>query len=483
MQRRRQVVRSCRWCLLLVVGVGPISAAISPAWAREQAGPATPAAVAAPPPSAAQERELLRLLSDALEQVRAHYIDSQLSERELIDAAIQGMVSRLDPYSHYVRPEELDQFRKGIEREFIGIGIQVAERDGRLQIISPLHGTPAWRAGLRAGDQILQINDTSTRDLSLVDAMRLMSGEVGSEVQISVLHLNEGQAETVTLKRELIQEPTVLGYRRLAAGEWDYFCDLSAKIGYIRITSFSRKTADDLSQTLQQLLADGMRGLVVDLRFNPGGMLNQAIEASDLFLHEGRIVSMVGRSMDDRVWDAREDGTIIPRGFPVGVLVNRYSASAAEIVSAALQDNQVAVIVGERTWGKGSVQNIVELEQGKSALKLTTAGYQRPSGKNIHRAAGAAETDDWGVQPDAGFAVPSNDLERYELGRHLAWLGAAPPPDGPPAARRDGEVATESDDPAEFVDRQLDRALEYVRGRLSASPTAAASGTARQTGS
>jgi carboxyl-terminal processing protease len=478
MQRERHVVRSYRWLFFLALSAGQLVAALPRARTQEAA---EPAAAADESRQRMQERELLRLLSDTLEQVRAHYVDARISERELIEAAIEGMVSRLDPYSHYIRPEELDQFRKGVEREFIGIGIQVSERDGHLQIISPLYGTPAWRAGLRAGDRILQINDTSTRDLSLTDAMRLISGESGTEVKISVLHPNETQAETVTLKRELIQQPTVLGYRRQSAGQWDFFCDPSSKIGYIRIAAFSRKTADDVGQTLQQLLADGMQGLVLDLRFNPGGMLNQAIEVSDLFLHQGRIVSIAGRATDERAWDARSDGTLVPRDFPVAVLVNRFSASAAEIVSAALQDNRAAVVVGERTWGKGSVQNIVELERGKSALKLTTAGYQRPNGKNIHRAAGAADTDDWGVRPDEGFGVPCTDRELFELSLHLTQWDAAPQPSDGPHAAPGGDHVPAGDDaqgPTDgappFVDRQLDKALEYVRGRLSAPQAAAA---------
>ncbi len=181
--------------------------------------------------------------------------------------------------------------------------------------------------------------------------------------------------------REHIQQPTVIGFHRNKEGIWDFFCDKDQKIAYVRIAAFSHNTSRDLEQVLNQLMQEGMRGLVVDLRFNPGGMLSEAIKVSDLFLHEGRIVSIEGRSTPQQVWDARDEGTIIPRGFPVAVMVNRFSASAAEIVSACLQDNQVATVVGERTWGKGSVQNVIELEQGKSALKLTTAGYHRPSGR------------------------------------------------------------------------------------------------------
>jgi carboxyl-terminal processing protease len=457
----RLAVQACAAGLVLVLGALLSSegrAADAPeAPAPQTAAPSNPAV----PPSA-DERELIRLLADTLEQVRANYVDAHVSERELVEAAINGMMSKLDPYSDYITPKELDQFRKGVEREFVGIGIQVAERDGQLQIVSPLFGTPAWRAGLRAGDRILAIGDTSTRGLSIDDSIKLMAGESGTEVTVSVLHRADSQPTTVTLKRELIQQPTVSGYRRNAEGVWDYFCDADHKIAYVRLAAFGRTTADDLAQVLQQLNSLGMQGLVLDLRFNPGGRLNQAIEVSDLFLHEGRIVSVVGRVNNPPPWDARDEGTLIPRGFPMAVLVNRFSASAAEIVSACLQDHKVAVIVGERTWGKGSVQNIIELEHGKSALKLTTAGYQRPSGKNIHRTPGATEADQWGVMPDDGFAIQYSDSDLLNLGMRFNQLDALSDQSSPESAAADAAQTP----PTEFVDRQLDKAVEYLRGRL-----------------
>ena len=337
----------------------------------------------------ADEKELIRLFADTLEQVKSKYVESDVTDRELIEAAIRGMISKLDPYSNYIPPQDLDQFRKGVEREFVGIGIQVSDpdRDGHLQIVSPLFGTPAWRAGLRAGDRILEIDDTSMRGLSLDDAIKLMGGKVGSEVTVTVLHPDGKQAETVQLTRERIQQPTVLGFQRNGEGVWDFSCDKDHKIGYVRIAAFSRNTSRDLEQVLKQSLQEGMQGLVMDLRFNPGGMLSEAIKVSDLFLHEGRIVSIQGRSTPEQIWDARQEGTLIPKGFPVAVLVNRFSASAAEIVSACLQDNKVATIVGERTWGKGSVQNIIELEHGKSApevdhCRLPSSQRQEHSSRN-----------------------------------------------------------------------------------------------------
>jgi carboxyl-terminal processing protease len=252
------------------------------------------------------------------------------------------------------------------------------------------------------------------------------------------------------MKREMIQVATVLGDKYKDNAEWDFLIDEKDKIGYIRLTHFSRRSGDELLDALRALQKDGMKGLVLDLRFNPGGLLSQAIQICDFFVEEGRIVSTKGRNTDERVWDAHKGGTF--SGFPMVVLVNRYSASASEIVSACLQDHKRAKVVGERTWGKGSVQNVIELEGGASALKLTTASYHRPSGKNIHRFPNAKDTDDWGVMPDEGFKVEFNDKQ---LSEYVDY-------------RRDRDVLGEDGPPkSEFKDIQLAKALEYLKQELS----------------
>jgi len=253
--------------------------------------------------------------------------------------------------------------------------------------------------------------------------------------------------------------PTVLGDVRNADDSWKWMYDDQKKIGYIRITAFARHTAEELRKALDQLAREGVRGLVLDLRFNPGGLLSAAVEVSDMFISSGRIVSTQGRNTSPKVWEAHAKGTFQP--VPMAVLVNRYSASASEIVAACLQDHGRAVIVGERTWGKGSVQNVVRLEDGASALKLTTASYQRPSGKNIHRFKGAGEKDDWGVIPDKGFEVKLSapEMRRLVAARRQKDI-----------IRKAGETEAEpEDDGARFgaVDRQLKKALEYLDKRLS----------------
>jgi carboxyl-terminal processing protease len=211
-----------------------------------------------------------------------------------------------------------------------------------------------------------------------------------------------------------------------------------------------------MADVLKRLQAEGMEGLVLDLRFNPGGLLSEAIRVSDLFVRDGDIVSTEGRMSPKRTWQAKAEGTLIREGFPVAVLVNRFSASASEIVSACLQDHQIATVIGERTWGKGSVQNVIEMEGGRSALKLTTAGYQRPSGKNIHRKEGAKEEDEWGVKPDDGYELRFSPMEIAKLDNHFrqqSILG-------------DDDLEDLQEEP--YVDRQLAKAMECIGEKLPA---------------
>ena len=463
--------------------------------------------------------ELYKVLADTLDQVERNYV-KDISRRQLIESAIEGVLEKLDPYSSYITPDELSRFKSSVESQFGGIGIQITIDREQLKVLSPLVGTPAYRAGIQAGDSIVEIEGKSTDGINLDEAVRRLKGEAGTSVTLTVVPAGTSERKTIKVEREMIHIDTVLGDLRSTGDAWDYLLDRQKGIGYIRLTAFSRDTAQDLKKALEQLKSAGMKGLILDLRFNPGGLLTSAIEISDLFVAKGRIVSTSGRNTPERVWDAQEDGTY--SGFPMVVLVNRYSASASEILAACLQDHARAVVIGERTWGKGSVQNVIELEEGRSALKLTTASYKRPNGKNIHRFPGAKETDEWGVIPSPGFKLQLSDQEMRDLYRYRADRDvlarreaakpadaakeAAPPkeskettkPDAPPAAsteepkKSDGpEVPAKSDvpevpakpagadvtaksdaaeapvKPAEFVDRQLQKAYDHLTAGLA----------------
>jgi len=402
--------------------------------------------------------ELMKVFVDTFEQVERNYV-KDVDRRELMEAAIQGMISKLDPYSSYITPQELTQFSEAVEQEFGGIGIQVQidDQTKRPTVMTPLPGTPAYKAGVRAGDVIMEIEGKSTEGFRIDMVVKLLKGKPGEPVTIGVQHAGSETVEQVRIVRDVIHVATVMGDKYKTDETWDYMIDPEKKIGYIRLTHFSRRSADELRDALNQLIAEGMKGLVLDLRFNPGGLLSQATEISDMFIESGKIVSTKGRNTPERSWEAKKDGTF--SGFPMVVLVNHFSASASEIVSACLQDHKRAAIVGERTWGKGSVQNVIELEGGSSALKLTTASYHRPSGKNIHRFPGATDDDEWGVMPDKDLELK---LSLQETKDYLDY-------------RRDRDVLSKDGPPkSEYVDRQLQKGIEVLVKQLADGKSAPA---------
>ena len=399
--------------------------------------------------------ELMRMFAETFEQIDQNYV-KDLDRRELMEAAIQAMLQRLDQYSAYIPRTRMDQFTQSVEEEYGGIGIRVEINDNReLTVVTPLPGGPAYFAGVRSGDRIVEINGESAVGFSTNDAVEKLKGPRGGEVKIGVRRAGSdlnSEIETISLVRDIIQLDTVLG-DRFSDGKWDFMLDKENKIGYVRLTHFSRKSSDELRSAMQTLTENGMKGLVLDLRDNPGGLLSQATQIADMFIEEGVIVSTKGRNVPEQSWKATKPGTF--GGFPMAVIVNRVSASASEIVSACLQDQKRAIVVGERSWGKGSVQNVIDLEEGRSALKLTTASYFRPSGRNIHRFPESTPEDEWGVSPDEGYRVR---FTRNEFGE---WR----------EARRDGDVIREGDQAgtskSDFVDRQLKKAMDYVAGKIT----------------
>lgn len=396
--------------------------------------------------------EALQLLVDSLEEIDRNYV-TPVDRRRLVEAAIRGMVRELDANSKYVPPEQVRDFRSDIESEFGGIGVQIGLQNNQLVVTAPLLGTPAHRAGVLAGDILLEINGQPTAGLSINEAIDRLKGEVDTEVAIKFRRPHDQSEPTVKLKRELIKVATVLGDRRHGPDEWDFIYDQSRKIAYLRITTFGRNTAEELQAVLENLSAAGVQGVVLDLRFNPGGLLSEAIEVCDMFIDSGRIVSTQGRNSKPKYWEAKKDGAFTQ--FRLAVLVNRYSASAAEIVAACLQDHGRAAIVGERTWGKGSVQSIIDLEGGRSALKLTTSTYFRPSGKNIHRHEGDDEDQEWGVLPNHGLEVKLTEDDLQTLSKWRRQRDIPPTKNPLPESEID------------FEDRQLSVAVDYLRGELA----------------
>jgi carboxyl-terminal processing protease len=300
----------------------------------------------------------------------------------------------------------LPEFNKSTRGKFGGIGIQIGMRRSMLTVISPLEGTPAFRAGVMAGDLIIEIEGKSTENLRLEDAVKTLTGDPGTKVRIKVRHMT-GDLEEFTITRAIIEVQTIKGYKRGDGEHWDYFIDPDKKIAYVRLTSFTEASAADLRRAIDQLLKDGMKGLILDLRFDPGGILKTAVEVCDMFIEDGVIVQTKGRTTPHWEATATRSGTV--PFFPMAVLINGYSASASEIVSGCLQDHHRAIIVGERSFGKGSVQNVIPLEGEKAALKLTTSKYYLPSGRNIHRDEDMTEKDEWGVMPDIVIPMTPED--------------------------------------------------------------------------
>jgi carboxyl-terminal processing protease len=315
---------------------------------------------------------------------------------------------------------------------------------------------------MRAGDEILEINGQTTEEISLKEAVNLMRGLPGTPISIKIQHLGEDQPFELTLKRDIIPIESVLGDTRHDDGSWRFVLESHPQIAYVRITTFGEQTVVELKHAFA-FDDEEVAALIIDLRSNAGGLLTAAVETCDLFLDSGDIVSTRGRNgVERQSYPAAAGPTIVDPHIPTVILTNKYSASASEIVAACLQDHQRAVIVGQRSWGKGTVQNIIPLENGKSALKLTTATYWRPSGQNIHRKETATEDDAWGVRPNDGFEVilSKEDFDRVirERRQRDVVRSNEPPPAG------GGEKAKPPFDP------QLDRAIEHLLEQLKAAP-------------
>jgi carboxyl-terminal processing protease len=319
--------------------------------------------------------------------------DMSALQRAVIDAMIEELG---DPYTLFIPNENLTDFNKSLRGEYVGIGASVRVEDGWMTIASPLEDSPAIQAGLMPGDRITSIDAQTTKDEQLQDSIDRLTGAPGSVVTVTI---ERGEERfDVDITRRHITPRTIEGFTRVGDG-WDFLIDPIDRIGYIRVTQFNAPTSEEFRDAIESIQSSGEIGaLIIDLRFNPGGLFPAAIEITDLFLEGGAIVSTKGRVGEDETVYAVHEGTL--EDFPIVVMVNRQSASASEIVAAALQGNDRAIVVGERSFGKGSVQNVISLPSGAGQIKITERHYFGPGDKIIHR------TDDattWGVDPDPGF--------------------------------------------------------------------------------
>lgn len=384
----------------------------------------------------------LDLFGDVFERVRAQYVEEK-PDQELIENAINGMLTSLDPHSAYLNNEKFEDMRVNTRGEFGGLGIEVTMENGLVKVVSPIDDTPAFRAGVEAGDYIVQIDDEPVMGLTLSEAVDMMRGKVGTEIDLIISREGADAPIEMTLVRDVIKIRSV---RHRVEGN----------SGYIRITTFNQNSESGVKKAIQEIkaeLGNQLNGYVLDLRNNPGGLLDQAIAVSDIFIDKGEIVSTRGRHDDDTKRDNATPGDLA-EGLPVVVLINGGSASASEIVAGALQDHRRAILLGTQSFGKGSVQTVIPLP-GHGAMRLTTARYYTPSGRSIQAK---------GIEPD--IVVEQAKIETYDIKRLResnlkGALDKQPANDNTPDGEQKGG---EDEENVENLDYQLLRGLDLLNG-------------------
>jgi carboxyl-terminal processing protease len=386
-------------------------------------------------------------LIELRQQVDDRYV-LNVSDEEMRQAAIRGFFAALDPFSEYVPPAEADDFNLDLRGNYHGVGILVDREDqaGGLLIVRPIENSPAAKAGVRAGDRVVAVNGQDITALSQDAIIEAIKGPLHSTVTLTLERIagSETRRLDLSMPREEIASPVLEGYRRDEQGQPVFWVDPEApvKLGYIHLTRFTNESAARTATIINDLRAQGMQGLILDLRNNPGGLLDEAIWLADLFLERGIILSKRGEHSPEEVLYATAEGTLEP--FPMVVMVNELSASASEVLAGALADNDRAVVVGTRSYGKGSVQDVIRMSDN-GELKLTTAFYYLPSGRTVHRMPDSA---DWGVLPDV--EVPIDYRNPEELGD----IGDEPP-----------------------FPRQVDAAVEVLLGMVVAEQKSGAAST------
>jgi C-terminal peptidase (prc) len=336
------------------------------------------------------EYKYLRMFTDVLRIIKENYVEP-VSTKDLIYGALNGMTKSLDPFSTFFTPKQYESFRQETEGEFGGVGIEIGMEKGRPVVISPIEGTPAFKAGIKPGDVILEIDGEDTSNMNLIDVVQRIRGKVGTKVQLTIYRKGMEKPMKIELERALIKIESV---------RWTTWGD----VGYIKLSQFNENVSVQVEKALKELTSQRVKGIILDLRNDPGGLLSEAVNVADLFLPEGKLVVYTrSRNGETQKYFARRK-PVVPDDLPVIVLINKGSASASEIVAGALQDYKRAIILGEKSFGKASVQNIIPLEDG-SALKLTVAYYYTPLGRLIHNR---------GIVPDVQVAMDEKQAEALQ---------------------------------------------------------------------
>lgn len=387
----------------------------------------------------------LNLFGDVFERVRAQYVE-EIDDKELIETAINGMLTSLDPHSSYLNEDDFADMQVKTRGEFGGLGIEVTMENGFVKVVSPIDDTPAFRAGMKSGDYITHIDGEEVLGMTLSDAVDKMRGKVGTDIKLTVRREGSAEPLEVVITRDIIRIRSVRSR-------------IEGNAGYIRITTFNQNTEDGVEDAIEEIkdeLGSKLIGYVLDLRNNPGGLLDQAIRVSDLFLERGEIVSTRGREERDTKRDNATSGDLAD-GLPIVVLINGGSASASEIVAGALQDHKRAILLGEKSYGKGSVQTVIPLP-GHGAMRLTTARYFTPSGRSIQAK---------GIEPDIKVELATIEAIEHESRRESDLRGALSNPsnDNKEKAAPESEVDGDTDEEEqELRDYQLVRALDLLNG-------------------
>jgi carboxyl-terminal processing protease len=336
------------------------------------------------------EYKYLRMFTDVLRIIKQNYVEP-VSTKDLIYGALNGMTKSLDPFSSFFTPKQYESFRQETQGEFGGVGIEIGMEKGRPVVISPIEGTPAFKAGIKPGDVILEIDGEDTSNMSLMDVVQRIRGKVGTKVQLTIYRKGMEKPMKIELERALI---------RIESVRWTTLGD----VGYIKLSQFNENVSVQVERALKELTYKRVKGIILDLRNDPGGLLSEAVNVADLFLPEGKLVVYTkGRKGETQKYFSRRK-PVVPDDLPVIVLINKGSASASEIVAGALQDYKRAIIVGEKSFGKASVQNIIPLEDG-SAVKITVAYYYTPLGRLIHKK---------GIVPDVQVAMDEKQEEALQ---------------------------------------------------------------------